>query len=587
MVPEFWWCDGPNLPILGGRCPDGAPPRPIRATRPLNLRPPGKWELELLGSLLSRYGQGCSGVLDGLLLLLNRVPHTDRMEEIVVDGRAIGRFFFVPGRGFVLRPGAELAALLSRCAERLWVRADEGASRAILEGKNLMGPGVLEADPGIEPGDEVLVLGDGLVASGTAARPGGEMAGSRGMAVRIRHVGDGSWRSSRQPSWEEVLKANREAILDAERRAVEGLLEVVRRFRREVAVSFSGGKDSTAAALIALEAGLRPKLVFVDTGLEFPETVEYVREFAERHGLELLVEDAGDAFWRRLPLFGPPGRDYRWCCKVLKLGPTVRLILREFPRGVLMLVAQRATESPTRRRTGRLWRNPWVPRQISFSPVQEWPTLLVHLYLMLKGEPLNPWYDRGLDRIGCYLCPSQDLGDWETVRQGAPELAERWESWLRSYASREGLPPEWIELGGWRWARPPRWVPPRARVVRRRRHLRFRYSGGRLTFSRKIDLGRASNALRMLGSVEEREGMLKIKGLVEAEVGEYWAEVRSGDWRLLAEAIGRSEDCVGCGICLGRCPYGALELVGDRIKVKESCIGCGACLRGPCPATRF
>ncbi len=587
MVREFGWCDGPNIPFLGEVCPDGSRPRPIRATRPLNLRPPGRWELGILRRLLSSYGEKCEGILDGLLILLNRVPHTDRMEEIVVDGRAIGRFFFVPGRGFVLRPGAELAALLAGCAERLWVRADPGASEALLRGRNLMGPGVVDADPDIEPGDEVVVLGEGVVASGTAAKRGREMPRSRGMAVRIRYVSDGRWRPSRQASWNEVLEANREAIVGAEQAEVRRLTEVVRRYDREVAVSFSGGKDSTAATLIALAAGLRPKLVFVDTGLEFPETRKYVEEFARRHGLELLVEEAGDAFWKRLKTFGPPGRDYRWCCKVLKLGPTVRLILREFPRGVLMIVAQRSVESPSRRRTGRLWRNPWVPRQISYSPVQEWPTLLVHLYLMLKGEPTNPWYDMGLDRVGCYLCPSQDLGDWEAVRENAPEMAEKWESWLRSYAMENGMPGEWVGLGGWRWARPPRWLPEAARVRRGKRHLRFRFSNGRLSFSRRVSLERISNLLRTLGEVSMRGDSLMVSGVVDAVVREDGALVRSGDWRLLAEAVGRGEDCVGCGICLGRCPYDAIELRGDRIVIKDSCVGCAACLRGPCPATRF
>ncbi len=46
---------------------------------------------------------------------------------------------------------------------------------------------------------------------------------------------------------------------------------------------------------------------------------------------------------------------------------------------------------------------------------------------------------------------------------------------------------------------------------------------------------------------------------------------------LVAEVI--EERCDGCGECLAACPYGALELSGDRVRVRESlCKGEGACV---------
>lgn len=55
----------------------------------------------------------------------------------------------------------------------------------------------------------------------------------------------------------------------------------------KIGLSFSGGKDSTAAAIIALEAGLKPELVWFNSGYEFPETKDYVRNFAQKHTLSL------------------------------------------------------------------------------------------------------------------------------------------------------------------------------------------------------------------------------------------------------------------------------------------------------------
>ncbi len=65
-------------------------------------------------------------------------------------------------------------------------------------------------------------------------------------------------------------------------------------------------------------------LLFVNTGLEFPETVSYVHGFARKHGLKLLEADAGESFWEQVDTFGPPAKDFRWCCKVCKLAPADR-----------------------------------------------------------------------------------------------------------------------------------------------------------------------------------------------------------------------------------------------------------------------
>ncbi len=43
------------------------------------------------------------------------------------------------------------------------------------------------------------------------------------------------------------------------------------------------------------------------------------------------------------------------------------------------------------------------------------------------------------------------------------------------------------------------------------------------------------------------------------------------------------EKCLGCGACLGSCPFGAIELEGDVAKITDKCTECGACMDS-CPA---
>ncbi len=76
------------------------------------------------------------------------------------------------------------------------------------------------------------------------------------------------------------------------------------------------------------------ELMFADTGLEFPETLENVKKVAEYYGKSLRTASAGDSFWESIRVFGPPPTmDTRWCCKICKLGPITRLIDENYEGG--------------------------------------------------------------------------------------------------------------------------------------------------------------------------------------------------------------------------------------------------------------
>ena len=76
--------------------------------------------------------------------------------------------------------GAELVLKSGRYV----VKIDEFVPRG-----SILAPGVLEADTGIRPNDEVIVLGKKALCVGRAAMSGREMTESgRGVAVDVRHV---------------------------------------------------------------------------------------------------------------------------------------------------------------------------------------------------------------------------------------------------------------------------------------------------------------------------------------------------------------------------------------------------------------
>ena len=221
-----------------------------------------------------------------------------------------------------------------------------------------------------------------------------------------------------------------------------------------VMVSLSGGKDSLAVLLLVLEAGFDPTLLFLNTGLEFPETIENVKVTAQEYALDLVIADAGDAFWNNVSQFGPPAKDFRWCCKVCKLGPTARTIMETYPDGVLSFIGQRAYESTQRAKKPRVWENPWVPGQVGASPIQYWTALHIWLYLFWKKADYNPLYELGFARIGCWLCPASDQADYLEILKVHPE-GERWKGFLETYAREKGFTQEWLDYGLWKWKKPP------------------------------------------------------------------------------------------------------------------------------------
>ena len=65
-----------------------------------------------------------------------------------------------------------------------------------------------------------------------------------------------------------------------------------------VAVAFSGGKDSLVALHLALQIKPDIPVLFVNTGIEFPESLEYTRQLEEKWNLNFHEANAKVNFWK-------------------------------------------------------------------------------------------------------------------------------------------------------------------------------------------------------------------------------------------------------------------------------------------------
>ena len=620
------WCEACNVPVLGKRCGCGNSTKRVEVTPPGDIRPAFDYDIKRINSV-SEKQFNAPLIPEGHLVVLNKAPYEDRMDEIIVDGEVLASLRFeIESCEWVLLPRLEGARRLFEGKDRKnlkkWVVIEQAVVPFILEkGASVLAPGILDADPGIKREDEVVVLNPAgeVICCGRARMAGKEMCEeNRGNAVKPRWSGEPEPQktNSAGQGWEDAVKAN-EKILDGMiEKSCSFIKNVAESMNMKVSVSYSGGKDSLAVLQLVDDSLDDYDIMFADTGLEFPETLENVRQVAEYYGKKLRIASAGDSFWNSISIFGPPTMDTRWCCKICKLGPITRLIDDNYEGGCLSFIGQRQYESHARSISKTVWKNPWVGNQVGASPIQEWTALHIWLYLFRTGAPYNPAYEKGYDRMGCWLCPSSSLADFFQLEESHPELAKKLNSHLLAYAERTGLSSEWVKYGLWRYKRYPRVLQTLAEKKgislfpsqEAPKELHFEVATGYRpckaggmsadgSFGQAIDI-----------EILEESGMLSpigktsfIEGAASVAFGESRAQVfASGNvngrsdnektlkklMRIVEFSIRRALLCQGCGVCVGHCEHNAIEMKEKKVRIKENCIHCGACIE-VCPLVKF
>ncbi|MCE5261760.1 MAG: phosphoadenosine phosphosulfate reductase family protein [Euryarchaeota archaeon] len=605
---RFRWCDTCGTLVLGEVCGIcGRPGREFEVSAPGDIRPCFGKGVDTVAELFQRHF-GTSGLLRTRNVFLNKVAGEDRADEVVLDGRVVAVIRFELVRDdFVLELKAEGAALLAKAARKGVIRARRPPGH--LKGKKLDGADVLEVLGDLKAGDPVVVVMGNTVAAGEA-RVGSDHMKEGEKVVHLRDVCKADVPFPLVPAdWNDFVKANQKHLRQLEAAAISDLRSFAHNSALPISLSFSGGKDSLACYGLTKKALGRFDLLFIDTGLEFPETVQYVRSFARSRGERLRVAKAGNAFWENVGAFGPPAKDFRWCCKVCKLGPLTALIEENYRQGTVTVEGNRALESFARSRIGFVERNPFVPNQTVLNPIRDWRAAEVWGYIWMEGLEYNPLYEQDLERIGCYLCASCLGSEWRAVRQLHPDLYSEWERWLGEWGERVGVSPDFVRYGFWRWKA----LPPKMRLVADELHMKvpqmrndsmeLRISKGAspcvaggfsmegvLTIPRKRDFSQVAEALKTVGKVKfspefevvmvkTKGGTLKMFGGGHISAIAPTKEEAERLFRAGAEAFLRGQLCTSCRICERNCRFKAITADG-QLKVDErQCQQCGECAK--------
>ncbi len=208
--------------------------------------------------------------------------------------------------------------------------------------------------------------------------------------VGAQQVGGDRWRdvdAARGPS----------ELLDEEARAADRELDgapagVILEWALE---RFGGGLVVTSSfqdcVLVDLAVAARPdiRVVFLDTGFHFPETIAYLRRIERRYGLDLQIVESGLA-----PDEHPCGTPR--CCELRKVEPLAR-VLEDYEAWVTGL---KRVDTPERLEAPVVAYDP-VKGVVKVNPIASWTEDDVEDYVVARDLPRHPLNSLGYFSIGC------------------------------------------------------------------------------------------------------------------------------------------------------------------------------------------
>lgn len=247
-------------------------------------------------------------------------------------------------------------------------------------------------------------------------------------------------------------------------------------------VSVSGGKDSTACALLALEQ-FGPgsvRLVFADTGNEHVQTLDYVLDYLP-HALGVPVHVvraqfgaqiarkaefvretwpqkgvSADKVERALAILKPtgnpfldlclwkgrfPSRKAQFCTQELKTMPLTEWHLEVIDDGYLVESWQGVRRDESRARRDAAEREDVGGGLSIYRPIVAWTAQQTVDYVRRKGLVLNPLYSQGMARVGCMPCINARKDEVLEIARRFPEHIERiaeWERLVQEASKRDG-----------------------------------------------------------------------------------------------------------------------------------------------------
>ena len=365
--------------------------------------------------------------------------------------------------------------------------------------------------------------------------------------------------------------------------------------------SFSGGKDSQVVLDLVTRVIPSKDLVVIysDTGYELPPSLELystVEHFykAKYPELNFYISKNHQQLMYYWDKMGAPSRVLRLCCSIMKSAPLART-LKELNGGekqpsAILFDGVRNEESVNRANRTRIGKNVKHNNIINISPILNWNSTEVYLYILLRDLPFNKAYRLGFSRVGCVICPYSSKWSENIASKVFPNSINPFINKIKDTLVRTNVSgiDNYIRIGKWKERAGGRTVECESSISIIEEGANFKAN---IKFARENIL----TWLTVLGEIqysdfgENNNGTLKYRNklyrfsVIQKQPDIQQIEVLGTNFDVIfishiKRVLYKATYCIHCEVCEVECPTGALSVVPTVTINKDKCVHCLKCV---------